>query len=53
MVTESGQAALATSERTVKKAIGFDVSKSPLFSPADGYRTWQRRLKTSGYKVIT
>lgn len=31
----------------------FDLSKATLFSPSDGYRTWTRRLKTLGFKVVT
>ena len=52
MVTESGQAMAGEKPPLLKKAIGFDLSKSPLFTPNDGYRIWQRRLKTSGWKVI-
>ncbi|XP_054169236.1 intraflagellar transport protein 52 homolog [Oppia nitens] len=42
-----------TSDTNVKNTIVFDVSKSPNFGLNDGFRTLQRRLKTSGWKVMS
>ncbi|CAG2110970.1 unnamed protein product [Medioppia subpectinata] len=38
-------------QETNSNTIVFDISKSTNFSLNDGYRTLQRRLKTSGWKV--